>query len=462
MPLSYSSSGKSGKGTKSSKGSKGSKSDGTEVETSYWGWQAWPDQHEPEPSFSGKSGKGTKSSKGSKSGDCGSGKSGKSGCDTDAEPSWSGWQAWPDEPEPEPSSDKSGKGTKSSSKGSKSGGCGGSGKSGCDDDEPSWSGWQAWLDELETSSGKSGKGSSSKGSKSGEWVYVMHWTGPSEEPEESESGSDEDPVGVCGAYGGGLECDDVTDYCTGIGEQAECDDGHMCYDAGLCGLGGGDGGGAYDGVCGIAIHGGKSSALDCDMVTTMCTEPGKHSECAYGSLCYDSKHCEDGKGFCGSEEGFDCDHITTYCDHVGDVGHCPLGQKCYDVNVCSAAGGTHIDEIPAEETSTDVVVVTEEEEAEKLNEVCFSNGKVVDCSSWSDDGYGAAISVPFTYTVSTDGKVEPKEVITPMENAILEDVVEHIEEDEKYADFTGKITAAAGDSIAGEWFGSAFVVVIVP
>jgi hypothetical protein len=179
----------------------------------------------------------------------------------------------------------------------------------------------------------------------------------------------------------------------------------------------------------MALYGGKSSALDCSSITTKCTEPGGHAECAYGAECFDAGLCDGGKGFCSSEDEFDCENISTYCDHPGETGQCPHGQKCYDTEVCTPK---------------------EVEVEEKLNEVCFSEGKIVDCSSWGDDGYGEAVSVPFTYTVNTDGKIQPEEVITPMENAILEDVAEQIEADDKYADFSGEISAAPEDSIAGE------------
>ena len=38
----------------------------------------------------------------------------------------------------------------------------------------------------------------------------------------------------------------------------------------------------------------------------------------------------------------------------------------------------------------------------------------------------------------------------PIENAILDDVAEYIEGSEEFADFTGKVSAAPEDYIAGE------------
>ena len=262
----------------------------------------------------------------------------------------------------------------------------------------------------------------------------------------------EDPAGVCGAKGGGLECGDVTTYCAEPGGGG-CGGGRECHDAGLCGFPShGHGGGGYGGVCGAAAHhdGGGAGALDCGAVTTMCTEPGGPAECAHGATCYDAGLCDGGEGFCSSEDEFDCEHISTYCDHPGEVGHCPHGQKCYDVDVCNPK--------EEEEEEEEVVVVVVEEAEMMLNEICFVKGKVVGCSSWGDDGYGngddgdgKGFPVPFTYTVDTDGKTKPEEVIMPMENAILDDVSDYIEGNEEYADFTGKVSAAPDDYIAGEW-----------
>lgn len=239
------------------------------------------------------------------------------------------------------------------------------------------------------------------------------------------------PGGVCDTHGKGLECDDVTTFCTEPGDHGECGSGRKCYDAGLCGYGKG---GDYDGVCGMALHGGKDSGLDCDKVTTKCTEPGEYAECAWGGKCYDAGLCSGGKGFCSSEKGHDCDDKKTYCDHPGESGQCPHGEKCYDIDICTPK------EEPKEEAPKPV----------SLNSICFDKGSVVDCSTWGDDGYGDAVSVPFTYTVDTDGSVKPDAVIAELENAILDDVADHIGGNDKYEHFSGKISAKPEDSIAGE------------
>ena len=61
-----------------------------------------------------------------------------------------------------------------------------------------------------------------------------------------------------------------------------------------------------------------------------------------------------------------------------------------------------------------------------------------------------AITVEFTYTVDTDGKVDPDSIVVPMENAILDDVAEYIESHEDYGGFTGRIHAAPEDHIASK------------
>jgi len=151
----------------------------------------------------------------------------------------------------------------------------------------------------------------------------------------------------------------------------------------------------------------------------------------------------------------------------------------------------------------------------QLNEVCFLKGTIVDCDSWASDGWGSdghsggdgwgsdghgdgwygdgngekdddgdddgnstdwgsdghkdddkssedddnngggkgdIISVPFTYTVGTDGKKDPESVITPLENAILDDVAEYVEDNDDFSSFTGKISAAPEDYIADDEF----------
>ena len=237
---------------------------------------------------------------------------------------------------------------------------------------------------------------------------------------------DQIPEGVCDTHGKGLECDDVTTYCTEPGDHGECGSGRKCYDAGLCGHGSGD----YDGVCGEAIFGGKHSALDCDKVTTKCTEPGEYAECAWGGKCYDASLCTGGKGFCSGDKDYDCDNIKTYCSEPGESGQCPHGQKCYDIDVCSEKEEVY--EEPEKEVS--------------LNTVCFEKGEVVECSG--DDAYGDAVTVPFVYTVSTDG-TKPETILKEMENAILDDVADNIDDD-----FTGKISAKPDDEISDdEWCG---------
>mmetsp|Transcript_26128 Transcript_26128/g.56105 ORF Transcript_26128/g.56105 Transcript_26128/m.56105 type:complete len:722 (-) Transcript_26128:281-2446(-) len=294
------------------------------------------------------------------------------------------------------------------------------------------------------------------------------------------------PVGVCDTHGTGLECDSVTTYCTEPGSNGECGGGRNCHDAGLCGFGGkGD---HYEGVCGMALHGGKHSGLDCGEVSTMCTEPGEFAECASGAKCFDAGLCHGGDGhagFCSSEHGFDCDEEgKTYCASPGEGGQCSHGKKCFDVGVCAPPTLPPVKEETAVPTPTPVV---------HLKEVCFHEGEIVDCASyswggdsWGGDGHGDddkhgdddndkddddgnwygddgkkgdAISVPFMYTVDTDGKVKPEDSLKPLENAILDDVAEYIEENEAYKHFSGRITAAPADELADdEWCGDGHAV----
>jgi len=68
--------------------------------------------------------------------------------------------------------------------------------------------------------------------------------------------------------------------------------------------------------------------------------------------------------------------------------------------------------------------------------------------------YGEALVTKFTYTVDTDGRVDPEEVIAPLENAILDDVSDYVEGSDDFRSFTGKITARPEDyAVADEWCG---------
>ncbi|KAL7534974.1 hypothetical protein ACHAXR_006184, partial [Thalassiosira sp. AJA248-18] len=260
--------------------------------------------------------------------------------------------------------------------------------------------------------------------------------------------STSDPIGVCDSHGKGLDCDEVTTYCTDPGDHGECGYQRKCHDAGLCGYGGK--GSEYDGVCGIAFHdsGKQHSGLDCDNVTTRCTKPGEHAECAHGSKCFDTGLCTGGKGFCSSSsEGseVDCEDISTFCAHPDEPGQCPHGQTCYDIDICTT---------PTEEEETSVP--TYSPTALDLMEVCIHKGEIVEC--WGDAAYGDGIAVPFTYTVDTDGKNNPDSVITSLENAILDDVVDHVLGNEKYENFSGKIAASPEDYIADDdWCGNGAV-----
>ena len=82
-----------------------------------------------------------------------------------------------------------------------------------------------------------------------------------------------------------------------------------------------------------------------------------------------------------------------------------------------------------------------------------SGGKGEDDDEWNGDGHdGGEFSVAFTYTVNTDGKSDPEDLITPaLENAILADVAAYIEDSDDYSDFSGKISAKPEDYIAGEY-----------
>lgn len=289
--------------------------------------------------------------------------------------------------------------------------------------------------------GKSGKGSDCSveggGHSGGQWTFHYlpvaqpepYWPYP--EPEESPEPIDHTAPGICGlSYSnGGLGCDSDYDYCTEPGTQAECGEDYTCYDKELCPIYATD----YPvGVCGAYGGGG----LECTEVTTYCSEPGENAECGADRLCYDAGLCglvwgDDGYGgVCGmppsangKKSKLDCDAVTTKCTEPGKGAECAYGAKCFDVTLCDEP---------------------------MLHEVCFTKGKLDECSNWGNDGYGTGIALPFTYTVDTDGKIPPEEIIVPIENAILDDVAKTIEGSDKYSDFSGKISAAPEDYIAGK------------
>eukprot|EP00578_Thalassiosira_sp_NH16_P012976 CAMPEP_0181118984 /NCGR_PEP_ID=MMETSP1071-20121207/23365_1 /TAXON_ID=35127 /ORGANISM="Thalassiosira sp., Strain NH16" /LENGTH=995 /DNA_ID=CAMNT_0023203511 /DNA_START=260 /DNA_END=3247 /DNA_ORIENTATION=- len=501
-------SGKSGGGG-GSKGSKGRSSSSSSHDDGGWGW----DHHHNNEGWHGAWWPGSSSSGSGKSGKSGggSGKSGKSGHSSSSSSSSEDHPhgSWHNNWSPLPW------GTGGNNNGSSSS----SSKSGKDS--------------------KSGKGSKSSSSTSGDWIFYLHAHPHTHEESSSTTSADssspgicapghdhgglecdvqdgwdyctepgaiaecrsgytcydkelcpefapegEHPVGVCDAHGKGLECTEVTTYCTKPGHHGECGHGRKCHDAGLCGHGGD---GDYDGVCGSALHGGKHSGLDCLEVTTKCTAPGEKAECAYGAGCFDADLCHDtgdhagfcgkkGKGGGGGKE--DCDDISTYCDRPGEGGQCTHGSHCLDIDVCAPTSSPVTTKPP---TPSPTVLA--------LDEVCFIDGKIVDCAEWAslwggdghgdgwsadghdngegegdgsawdgdghgDDGsgdgkgHGEVITVPYTYTVDTDGTVDPESVVKPVENAILDDVADYIDENEEFGHFTGKITAAPGDEIA--------------
>jgi hypothetical protein len=421
----------------------------------YWSKPEQPEHTKPYYYYYNKSGKGAKggksshyyygkSSKGSKGG-----KGSKVGGYYDNyEPEPEPYEQhesepyWPAHPDPETESEepyiyyyhggKSGKGSKGSkSKSSKSK----SSKSGCD------------------KSGKGSKGSSDCFVEVGDGQWTFHyfplepepyWSYPDPEPavepywsypdpEPAPEPPDESAPGICGPPydGDGLECDIDYGFCTEIGTEAECGTDYMCYDKELCPM--------YAtepplGVCGVYGSGG----LECAEVITYCSEPGEHAECGTDRTCYDAGLCGFGDGWnddgyggvCGmsptangKKSKLDCEAVTTKCTEPDKYAECAYGAKCFDVSLCDEP---------------------------LLHEVCFTKGKIVECSNWGNDGYGKGIAIPFTYTVDTDGKVPPEKVILPIENAILDDVAETIEGSDKYSDFSGKISAAPEDYIAGE------------
>jgi len=380
---------------------------------------------------------GSSSSSSGKSGKSGSGKSGKSGSKGSKSSSSSSSGDWGPKPcHPPPgwsssSSSKSGKGSKTKS------GKGGKGSKGSSSRSGKWF-FEEWSSSSSLDSSAPGICGSSFKNGGLECDNDDGWEYCSDPGSKAECGSGETcyekelcpkfaghktPIGVCDAQGKGLDCDKVTTYCTEPGDHGECGSGRKCHDAGLCGYGDGD----YDGVCGYAIHGGKESALDCDKVSTKCTDTGGYGECAYGGKCFDAGLCSGGKGFCSDKDSYDCNDKKTYCV-PGEKG-CKHGEKCWDIDVCS---------------------VKEEPLKVSLNEICFDKGEIVDCSKWGDDGYGDSIAVPFTYSVSTDGTA-PKTVLPKVENAILDDVADTVEGSDDYAHFSGKISAKPEDKIGGEF-----------
>lgn len=302
-----------------------------------------------------------------------------------------------------------------------------------------------------------------------------------------------DHAGVCGTTDpdgkpGGLECDEVTTYCTKPGGHAECGRGRTCFDAGLCY------GGDRAGVCGMAPHHGHGGGLDCDEVTTGCTDPGGTAECAYGATCFEASLCGGGDpyaGFCGDpyDDGHGCDAHTTLCKRPGEGGQCPKDKECLDVRACDPKPP------PTEKPTPEPTPAPSPGPTELgLREVCFVEGTIVDCDVWladgrggdawggdgegggkdddddgtddgdkddgkeddgskDDDGYGSSgggFVTRFTYTMDTDGKVDPDDVVAPLETVILDDVAEYVDGNDNFSSFTGKISAKPEDYIAGE------------
>ena len=92
-----------------------------------------------------------------------------------------------------------------------------------------------------------------------------------------------------------------------------------------------------------------------------------------------------------------------------------------------------------------------EEGEDKGTDEWGSDGHFSSAVEYDDNGcYLEAITVEFTCTVDTDGKVDPDSIVVPMENAILDDVAEYIESHEDYGGFIGRIHAALEDVIASK------------
>mmetsp|Transcript_24990 Transcript_24990/g.50268 ORF Transcript_24990/g.50268 Transcript_24990/m.50268 type:complete len:1067 (+) Transcript_24990:645-3845(+) len=147
-------------------------------------------------------------------------------------------------------------------------------------------------------------------------------------------------IGVC-SHGNGIECSKVNTYCTEPGGHGECGEYRECFDAKLCGLGDGHDG-DFDGVCGLTLH--QGGGLECSQVTTHCSRPGKHAECADGAFCFPKDFCDLDQdhrhaGVCATKDGFSCEEaIDTYCAEPGKDGQCGFGKKCYDAGLCYTEG----------------------------------------------------------------------------------------------------------------------------
>ena len=254
-------------------------------------------------------------------------------------------------------------------------------------------------------------------------------------------------IGICDSDGKGLDCDDITAYCSIPGSSAECGAGRTCHDAGYCY------GDDHPGVCGQGVFDDGHSVLDCNDVTTYCGNPGGYGQCANGAKCYDASLCYDHGhvGFCadGGDSGYAgydwdklrCDDkVDTWCDSPGSPGQCPQGQSCYSSAVCDE---TKKPPPPPPKPNAPSQAY--------LHEICFVKGEAIDCSSLG--GLGDGVYVDFTYAVETDSNKPLKESSIPLENAMLDAVAYTIGgagEGDKYKDFSGKISAEPTDVVSGE------------
>eukprot|EP01082_Thalassiosira_pseudonana_P013699 g11985.t1.2.5e17418b g11985 g11985.t1 contig6:993023-994787(+) len=284
-------------------------------------------------------------------------------------------------------------------------------------------------------------------------------------PKYSYEGGYFSPEGVCDDNGKGLDCADVTTYCTEPGGHGECGAGRQCHDAGLCGYGG-KGLDDYDGVCGAAYGGIHGGGLDCGEVSTSCTDVGSKAECAHGATCFSSGMChESGKhaGVCGSDDGFFCDGVKTYCSSPGESGQCGSGKSCYDAGLCHGSGSDYpgvcapkegkgglecgdVDQYCTEPGSqgecgeghtcyaSDICYGGDSHGASGA--VCFLNGDKVSCSGNPE---GDAVYVQFSYSAETSG-VDPDDVVGPLEDKILSAVADHVS-----SGYGGSVTMISSD-----------------
>ncbi len=75
-------------------------------------------------------------------------------------------------------------------------------------------------------------------------------------------------------------------------------------------------------------------------------------------------------------------------------------------------------------------------------------------SNSDDDGnihYGYTVVSSCTYMVDVDGKIHLDEVIMPLENAIFDDLSEHVESNKDHSSFTDTISAKLEDYVAVEF-----------